>query len=98
MPLNPETIIAEVAIITGVPAPAITGKRRSRRVCYARFLAIHAIRAAHDWWPLVDIAAAINRRDHCCIIYSLRQHAVLMKTTPEYRQWEAELTDTLAAL
>ena len=98
MPLNPETIIGTVAIITGVPAPAITGKRRSRRVCRARFLAAHALRVANDWCPLVDIAAALNRKDHGSIINALRQHAALMQTTPEYRQWEAELTDTLAAL
>jgi len=81
--MSPEEIISEVAIITGVPAPAITGRRRTVPVYRARLLAIAAIRGAYSDWSLQAVGE-IFRRDHYAIMHARDQHLKLLKTDPAY--------------
>jgi chromosomal replication initiation ATPase DnaA len=96
--MSPETIIAEVAQITGVPVAAITGRRRTRRVCYARFLAVHAIHQAGQWLSLCEIAEALRRRDHGTISHALARHLQLLSTEPLYQRWHTALAQSLATV
>jgi chromosomal replication initiation ATPase DnaA len=83
--MTPEDIIAEVANVTGIPAPAITGPRRSKRISQARFLAAAAIREVYDWWTLEMTAKFLNRRDHGTIANARARHLELLETDIEYK-------------
>lgn len=83
--MTPADIIAEVALVTGVPVAAITGRHRSTRIVQARFLAIAACRQAYDWWTLESTAEEFNRRNHCTIINARARHLELLKTDPLYK-------------
>lgn len=87
---SPESIIAEVALITGVPAPVITGTRRTSRVVWARWLAIAAIRKSFNWLSLQDIGDVMNR-DYTSISYALKQIPSLLETSPTFRALAREL-------
>lgn len=92
--MSPESIIAAVAAVTEVPVAAITGKRRSREISLARFLAIAAIRKTHTCWTLQQTAGLFNRRDHATIIHAASRHSDLLATEPHYtRLWSEVLED-----
>jgi chromosomal replication initiation ATPase DnaA len=78
------TIIGEVAVATGIPAPAITGCRRTDGIVFARFLAVAAIRQAFPHMSLVELAEAVGRRDHGTAHNALRQFQNLCKTSPHF--------------
>lgn len=82
--MSPEEIIGEVAIITGVPAPTITGRRRTVPASRARFLAIAAIRGAHSTLTLQAVGDLFSR-NHGSIIHSIVRHRDLLKTEPAYQ-------------
>lgn len=82
---SPEDIIAEVALLTGVPAPAIIGRRRPVTVVRARFLAIAAIQAAYSDWSLQAVGALFNR-GHDTIINARDRHRQMLKTDPSYQR------------
>lgn len=82
--MSPEEIIGEVATITGVPAPAITGRRRTVRVVRARYLAIAAIQGAYSDWSLQTLGA-LFRRDHTTVIHARRAHVTLLHSDPSYQ-------------
>ena len=88
---SPEEIIAEVAVITGVPAPAITGPRRTTRITWARFLAVAAIHQTHSWWSLRDLANQVNRTDHATASHALQRFHALVNSNHEFRQLATEL-------
>ena len=88
---SPESIIAEVALITGVPVSAITGDRRTSRICWARFLTYAALRQAFDWWSLPDIAAAVNRVHHGTVINGLKRFHQLSGSNPAFQSLAHEL-------
>lgn len=92
---SPEQIIAAVAGITGVPVAAITGKRRSRRILHARYLAIAVVRDTHDWWTL-QMTGEVFHVSHHSIIHALRRHRDLLTDTPAYRQMAEQLTENFA--
>ena len=81
---SPEEIIGEVAVITGVPAPAITGRRRTVPVVRARFLAIAAIMGAYSDWSLQSVGA-LFQRGHDTVINARRGHLTLLNTDPVYQ-------------
>ena len=85
MPLPIHEIIAEVACLTGVPAPAITGPRRADRICFARFLTVAAIRQAYPRFSLRDIAECVGRTDHGTTINALRRFSDLCHTDRHFR-------------
>lgn len=94
--MSPETIISEVALLTGVPVAAITGRSRTATVVQARFLAIAAIREAFAWWPLDDLAAVFHRT-RGSMVNALTRHPHFIHLDPEYATHHAALTATLAA-
>ncbi len=86
--MSPEEIIGEVSTITGIPAPAITGRRRTVRVTRARFLSIAAIQSAHKDWSLEAVGALFNRGystmskaqiRHCQLLRADRNYQSLAK-------------------
>lgn len=81
--LSPEEIITEVALLSGVPAPAITGSRRATPITRARFLAIAAVREAYSDWPLQAVGHLFNRC-HGTIANALIRHSTLLKTDRRY--------------
>lgn len=93
---SPESIIGDVAEITGVPAPAILGRRRTTAVLHARYLAIAALRQAFGWWAVADIAAHV-RKDRGSAVNALRNHQRLICENGEYRAFAAALHLTLPA-
>lgn len=88
-------ILSEVALVTGVPVSAITGRRRTRGVVWARFLAIAAIRENFTWWSWEEIAAATGRADHGSAIHAVQRYQFLLKTDPEFRSLDARVTANL---
>jgi chromosomal replication initiation ATPase DnaA len=88
--MSPETIIGEVACITGIPVAAITGRTRTTATVHARFLAIAAVRQAFAWWSLTDIGHAFHR-DHGTITHALTRHRDLLSSDPAYQQHATEL-------
>lgn len=82
--MSPEEIIGEVAAVTGVPAPAITGRRRSVRVTRARFLCIAAIQSAHRDWSLQAVGALFNR-GHGTMAHAQIRHCQLLRTDRHYQ-------------
>lgn len=82
--MSHEEIIGEVATITGVPAPAITGRRRTLAVSRARWLAIAAIRGADSSATFMQLGA-LFRRHHTAIIKATHGHRKLLKTDPNYQ-------------
>lgn len=95
--MTPEDIIAEVANVTGIPAPAITGPRRSKRITQARFLAAAAIREVYDWWTLEMTAKFLNRRDHGTIANARARHLELLKSDSEYKTHATQICRNLFA-
>lgn len=91
MKLSPSEIIGQVACVTGVPAAAITGPRRTNAVTLARFLCIAAIRKAWPHFSLSELAASVGRSDHGTAIHSLRQFQNLADQDPTFRAQAAEL-------
>jgi chromosomal replication initiation ATPase DnaA len=82
--MSPEEIITEVALVSGIPAPAITGRRRTVPIARARFLAIAAVRSAYSDWSLQAVGA-LFRRDHGAIMNARDRHCQLLKTDPNYQ-------------
>lgn len=82
--MSPEEIIGEVALISGIPAPAITGRRRTNRIARARYLAIAAIQSAYSDYTL-ETVGEIFRRDHNTIAHASRRHRQLLKTDHSYQ-------------
>ena len=82
--MTPEYIISEVALVTGVPAPAITGRNRSKHVCQARFLAVAALWEFYNWWTLKQTADFLNRTEHGTIIHARARHLQLQQSDPAY--------------
>jgi chromosomal replication initiation ATPase DnaA len=95
--MTPEDIIAEVVLVTGIPAPVITGKRRSKRITQARFLAAAAIREVYDWWTLETTAKFFNRLDHGTIANARRRHLELLKSDLEYKALATQICRNLFA-
>lgn len=90
---SPETIIASVAAVTGVPVGAITGRHRPHEVSVARFLAIAGIRRIHTWLTLRQVGK-LFRRDHTSIVHASKRHRALLSTDPHYvRLWNQVVQD-----
>ena len=87
---SPAPIIGEVAALTGVPAPAITGKGRSASIVAARYLAIAAVKKHFPWWSCTDLGKALDCH-HTTILHATKQHAKMLKAFPEYRSIAIEL-------
>jgi chromosomal replication initiation ATPase DnaA len=87
---EPETIIGEVAELTGVPVGAITGHLRTTRIIHSRTLAMATVRQSKDWSRLVDIAEIFGCH-HTTITSALRRHARYLADVPDYRETAAEL-------
>lgn len=85
MRLSPSEIIGQVACVSGVTAPAITGGRRTSAVCRARFLAVAAIHEVWPWFSMYELAAAVGRGDHGTAVNAIRQTQRLMSTDTEFR-------------
>ena len=84
------TVLLKIAEATGIPALSITGPERTRRVCYARFLAMAGIRVSHPSWALVDISEAVGRGDHGTIYHGLNRYRELYDTDREFRRLALE--------
>ena len=95
--MTPEEIIGEVALVTGVPAPAITGRRRNKYIVHARFLAMAAVREAFGWWSLQMTADFFHREDHGTIINARARHLELLKTDPIYKAHATQIRRHLFA-
>jgi chromosomal replication initiation ATPase DnaA len=95
--MTPEDIIGEVALVTGIPAPAIMSRRRTMSVCQARFIAIAAIRQEFPWWSLESTAAFFRRREHCTIINARKRHRDLLQTDSNYKALATQVCQNLFA-
>lgn len=86
-----QEIIGEVACATGVPAPAITGKRKTRDIIRARFLAYAAARVAYPRYSLDLLALAFERLCHGTMINAFRRYSDLYERDQEFRAIAREL-------
>ena len=93
--MNPEQIIEAVGNITGLPALAITGRRRTDRICKARFLAIAAIRHAYPAFTLQETADIIGRKDHGTVAHAMLTHRELLATDLAYLENAKRVVRTL---
>lgn len=91
---TPESIIATVSAITGVPADAITGPRGSQRTSNVRTLTMALIREAKLGWQLYKIGNLFDR-DHSTVVLALKRHERLLADLPEYRRWTWSLEKKL---
>lgn len=87
---TPSEIIGLVACVTGVPAPAITGRRRTNQVVWARFLTVAKLRQTFTWWSLTEIGHEIGR-DHGSITHALKQYRRLIMQETAFRSFATEL-------
>ncbi len=71
--MNKEEIIQHIAEVFEIPPPAISGKIKTRRVMWARWMAVKALYYYFDWWPLVDLARAVGKKDHSQALHSMRR-------------------------
>lgn len=94
--MTPEDIIAAVATLTGIPASAITGPRRTSAVIIARTLTVAAIAQVFPYWSLSEIAA-VFRHDHGTIIHTKRRHLNLLATDRAYTRLWHQLQTNLSA-
>lgn len=92
--LTLSAIIGEVAEITGVPAPAITGRRSSNRVSHARYLAIAAFREEFSDWSLTETGDQFGL-DHTTIIHARKRHRELLTTDPLYHTFARQVCQRL---
>lgn len=93
--MTPEDIIAEVALVTGVPAPAITGQRRHQPICQARFLAIAAITHAFGW--SLQMTGDFFDRHYSAILHARARHLKLLKTDASYKAHATQICRHLFA-
>ena len=84
--MPPSEILAIVADVTGVSVNQITGRRRSRRVCTARFLAMAAISHAFPRWARVDVAECVGKADHGTIYHGIIRYRDLHDSCAEFRR------------
>jgi chromosomal replication initiation ATPase DnaA len=94
--MTTEQIILAVATLTGIPASAITGPRRTSAVIIARTLTVAAIAQTFSFWSLSDIAAVFGH-DHCTVIHTKRRHANLLATDRVYTRLWHQLQTNLSA-
>ena len=87
----PQSIILDVANVTGVPAANIVGRRRTTGVVFARFLAVAAIKKEFPFYSLSDLAFCVRRRDHGSAKNSLIQFQNLCDTDPKFRAMAHDL-------
>lgn len=73
-----DNIIAEVARKWGVSLKEIVGKRRTRRVAWARFEAYYRLRMECDWLSLPMIGRKLGGRDHTSVLNGVRRYQELM--------------------
>lgn len=85
-------ILANVERVSGVPVEAIRGKRKTRRVVWARFLALAALNKAFPWWSQADLAEAVGREDNGTASYGLRSVARLRETEPDFEEMFREVS------
>jgi chromosomal replication initiation ATPase DnaA len=88
---SPQQLIGDVAIVTGVSAPAISGRRKTNAIVFARHLAIAAIRRQYPHLSLTELASFVGRTNHGTAINALRQFQNLSETSPPFRALAAEL-------
>lgn len=93
-PLPSESIIGEVSIISGVPAPAIIGKRRKHRIVQARYLSIAAIRQEYPHWTLQH-TGQLFAMDHTSIIHAQTRHREWLITDATYLALAREICRAL---
>ena len=85
-------IITMTEIATGISAARLKSRDRSRRVAYARFLAIAEIRRQFKSWTLEEIGKVFNR-DHGTVINAIERAAQLTKTDDDFRQMAERITN-----
>lgn len=73
-----QQIIAEVAGRYGLDARALTGKRRTREIAFARQSAYAEVQARRPHLVLCQIGQAFGGRDHTTILHGIRAHQARM--------------------
>jgi chromosomal replication initiation ATPase DnaA len=87
-------IIGQVAIITGVPVGAITGRRRTRTIIIARTLALATIARESSWMTTSQITEIFGQT-HTNFCHSTRRHQLWLATDPTYRRLWTNLQSDL---
>ncbi len=78
-----------MARVTDVPAHAITGRRRTKSVSRARFIAITEIRKSRPHLSLAE-TGDIFRRDHGTVIHAERRYGTLRALDEQFDKWADE--------
>lgn len=93
--MSPERIISTVSALTGVAAPAITGKRRTARVSMARTIAFGAMNYAYDWWSQQELAESLGKKCHGTGQHALKSFAKNYERCPRFRAQADEVFQEL---
>ncbi len=96
LPLDIETIKAEVARRYEVTVEQLEGERRDKRIAQARHVAIYLSRElTNSSFP--TIGRAFGQRDHTTVMHAYRKVMELLKEAPLFRSEIEELKESLQA-
>ena len=79
-----EAIMQRVHDATGVSPAEVKSDARTRRICYARYIAAAAIKAEFSHWALQDIAAALGWRSHGAVGIALGMAREMAAADPAF--------------
>jgi chromosomal replication initiator protein len=93
--LSPDTVQALVADRWGVPARALSSKRRTKDLTVPRQVAMYLIRELLQM-PLVKIGFLFGGRDHSTVIHSIRKVEETMEAEPSFHRKVTALRNELS--
>ncbi|MDE2765017.1 MAG: chromosomal replication initiator protein DnaA [Chloroflexota bacterium] len=92
-PMSATEVIARVSQAFGLPAAALTGKRRDRKIARARHIAACLLAERLSLNP-VEIGELLGNRDRATIAYAIRQGEQALAADPEAQRVATNITQS----